>query len=594
MTFNNVSANIGSIEDFSRLMGQSGVFVRLLGQNSRTLSDAAAMDSQCGRGAYIRIRSLPNVMPPEETARYIAAYDGVSAEIGITRGDAALSQSVAAVCSETAALLRRCDPSVNDSIEKNFVIKLLFRLDKVFEQVKPAPGVKLVCENITKLRDYLFFCAAVKLGVNVLLLQTSADIDARAESLRASQRVNIGAFAPLTLPPFVRPAALPEAANTSQNTASFSEGDMIRVVLPERKRKRKSQAGARGNTAGMRVSPAGSVGAFAAQRSPQETRTLQAIPTSALPDDVTFKQAPDSNAAAGLNVDKRETESAYKERTQSAAVPNAPNTANPAGESNRKVTISRAKIERPKNTAFTPINRPQEISYTQIQRSQNVSYVPIRRPNEVQREEKSYEELAMLAKSVVQVFVIRSAADIRPNGDFKVCGTGSGVMIGSDGYILTNYHIVTHGRVFAIRIEDDDNVYFTDRLVKYHDRYDLALLKIDRKLTPLPLYNGRKSLARGQKVVAIGSPEGLFNTVSDGMISGFRRSGSMEMIQFTAPISRGSSGGALLNMYGELIGISTAGLDGDDGTAQNINFAVKYDIINLFTSGQAATGKTRI
>ena len=88
-------------------------------------------------------------------------------------------------------------------------------------------------------------------------------------------------------------------------------------------------------------------------------------------------------------------------------------------------------------------------------------------------------------------------------------------------------------------------------------------------------------LVRGQKVVAIGSPLGLFNTVSDGIISGFRTVGERSMIQFTAPTSHGSSGGALLDLYGNLIGIITAGFD--DG--QNLNLAVDYKAILDFTRG---------
>ena len=90
-----------------------------------------------------------------------------------------------------------------------------------------------------------------------------------------------------------------------------------------------------------------------------------------------------------------------------------------------------------------------------------------------------------------------------------------------------------------------------------------------------------KELVRGQKVIAIGSPLGLFNSVSDGIISGFRKIKDMDMIQFTAPISSGSSGGAVLNTYGQLIGISTAGID----KGQNINLAVSYKSINLFARG---------
>ena len=158
--------------------------------------------------------------------------------------------------------------------------------------------------------------------------------------------------------------------------------------------------------------------------------------------------------------------------------------------------------------------------------------------------------------------------------------TGSGIMIGRDGYILTNNHVTRGGCFFAVRIEDDDNIYKTNEIIKYNTVLDLAVIRIDRRLAPLPFYRGKK-LVRGQKVVAIGSPLGMFNSVSDGIISGFRNIDSVDMIQFTAPISHGSSGGALLNMQGEIIGISTAGID----EGQNINLAVNYEDIGMFVRG---------
>ena len=85
-------------------------------------------------------------------------------------------------------------------------------------------------------------------------------------------------------------------------------------------------------------------------------------------------------------------------------------------------------------------------------------------------------------------------------------------------------------------------------------------------------------LVRGQKVVAIGSPLGLFNSISDGIVSGFREINGIPMIQFTAPISSGSSGGALLDMYGRLVGLITAGFD----KGQNLNLAVPSEKIYPF------------
>lgn len=200
----------------------------------------------------------------------------------------------------------------------------------------------------------------------------------------------------------------------------------------------------------------------------------------------------------------------------------------------------------------------------------NYSQVKIAIP---ERRELSYEELAKLASSVVLIEVHNSSGDIT--------SLGSGIMIGKKGFILTNNHVTGTGSFFSVRIENDDTTYTTDELIKYNPMLDLAIIRIQRQLAPLPVYNGSQKLARGQKVVAIGSPLGLFNTVSDGIISAFRSMDTVEMIQFTAPISHGSSGGALLNMYGEVIGISSGGFD--DG--QNINLAVGYQHINQFIRG---------
>lgn len=190
-----------------------------------------------------------------------------------------------------------------------------------------------------------------------------------------------------------------------------------------------------------------------------------------------------------------------------------------------------------------------------------------------QRKEKSYEELATLASSIVLIAILDKKGEIK--------GSGSGIMIGTGGYILTNCHVAAAGAAYAVHIEGEEKPHFTDEMIKYHKNLDLALIRIDRSLTPLPIYNGSKKLVRGQRVVAIGSPLGLFNSVSDGIISGFRKIRDVDMIQFTAPISNGSSGGAVLNMYGEVVGISTAGID----AGQNLNLAVSYEDIIPFVRG---------
>lgn len=190
-----------------------------------------------------------------------------------------------------------------------------------------------------------------------------------------------------------------------------------------------------------------------------------------------------------------------------------------------------------------------------------------------EKREKTFEELALMASSVVMISMYDRQGEI--------VGSGSGIAIGKEGYILTNCHVISGKDSFSVRLEDDEKEYIAEGIIKYNYVLDLAIIKIPRKLIPIPMYEGTESLVRGQKVVAIGSPLGLFNSVSDGIISGFRKFDNVDMIQFTAPTSHGSSGGALLNMYGEVIGISTAGMN--DG--QNLNLAVSYDTINPFIRG---------
>lgn len=187
--------------------------------------------------------------------------------------------------------------------------------------------------------------------------------------------------------------------------------------------------------------------------------------------------------------------------------------------------------------------------------------------------ELSFEELAQLAESVVMIFIKDKKG--------KTIGSGSGIAISRDGYILTNCHVAGMGKNYSVQIENDDKLYDEVQLIKYHPPLDLAVMRVNRELVPLKISDGSRAMARGQKIAAIGSPMGLFNTVSNGIISGFREIGDMSMIQFTAPVSGGSSGGAVLNMFGEVIGITTAGMEG----GQNINFAVSCSQILPFIKG---------
>lgn len=184
-----------------------------------------------------------------------------------------------------------------------------------------------------------------------------------------------------------------------------------------------------------------------------------------------------------------------------------------------------------------------------------------------------YETLAGFASSVVMIEVLDE------HGNPK--SSGSGVLLAPGGIILTNFHVVAGGSVYAVHLENNDAVFQTNELLKYHPDFDLALLRLPGcNGKPIPVYEGA-DLVRGQSVFAIGSPLGLFNSVSDGIIAGFRQFEHTKMIQFTAPAAPGSSGGALLDRYGFLIGIVTSGFT----EGQNLNLAVSYEIIRQFARG---------
>ena len=163
---------------------------------------------------------------------------------------------------------------------------------------------------------------------------------------------------------------------------------------------------------------------------------------------------------------------------------------------------------------------------------------------------------------------------------------GSGFVAFDSSLLITNYHVIEGGS-YVVAVSDDKDQYLVTRVCSYDRAKDIAILQFDQatKAEPLPLdLDG--NLKRSQTVVAIGSPAGLRNTVSIGNISTFYTRDGKDWIQFTAPISSGSSGGALFNDEGEIIGITTATY----ASAQNINMAVKVEeVIRLYNKWDKTT-----
>lgn len=149
---------------------------------------------------------------------------------------------------------------------------------------------------------------------------------------------------------------------------------------------------------------------------------------------------------------------------------------------------------------------------------------------------------------------------------------GSGFLI-TPNIIATNYHVIENSHSGFVKFVNKDNIYEIEGVVGYDVAYDLALIKVGiNDGTPLQLKS--PSVDIGEKVFAIGNPLGLEGTISDGIVSGLREFDKFSVLQISAPISPGNSGGPVVNEKGEVIGVATFTFS----EGQNINFAipVKY------------------
>lgn len=167
----------------------------------------------------------------------------------------------------------------------------------------------------------------------------------------------------------------------------------------------------------------------------------------------------------------------------------------------------------------------------------------------------------------------------------QLIATGSGFVAFNDSLLVTNYHVIEGGS-YIVAFDDYETPYSITKVLCADKESDIAILGFETRsgLKPLPL-KAYSNLLRGETVVTIGSPEGFLNTVSTGVISALPEK---NWIQFTAPVSHGSSGGALFNDYGEVIGVTSATLSSED--AQNINYAIHIAVVKAMYN--AWDGKT--
>ena len=156
----------------------------------------------------------------------------------------------------------------------------------------------------------------------------------------------------------------------------------------------------------------------------------------------------------------------------------------------------------------------------------------------------------------------------------KITGSkssGSGFFIDSEGTIVTNFHVIDLAQAISVEM-DNGASYPVTEIVDFSNLYDLAILKIDVKDHPY-LELAEKDARTGEQVYAVGSALGtLTGSFTGGMVSSTKRTyGEIDCIQMDAAISPGNSGGPLVNVYGEVVGINTASYT----TGENLNLAIK-------------------
>lgn len=182
---------------------------------------------------------------------------------------------------------------------------------------------------------------------------------------------------------------------------------------------------------------------------------------------------------------------------------------------------------------------------------------------------------------------------LEENGGFPEDSLGSGVIVGEDGLIVTNEHVIRDADEIVVRLSDRTE--YRAKIVGADPRTDVALLRIkpSRKL-PVAVLGNSKRLKVGEWAIAVGNPFGLESTVTLGVISATGRMDlgvdpTGDLIQTDASINPGNSGGPLLNMQGEVVGINTAMVSGGQG----IGFAIPINTVLEIERELASTGAIR-
>jgi len=187
-----------------------------------------------------------------------------------------------------------------------------------------------------------------------------------------------------------------------------------------------------------------------------------------------------------------------------------------------------------------------------------------------------------------------------PRDNTPVRGEGSGFIVSTDGYILTNAHVVSNASKVTVRLTDRRE--FEAKVIGSDERSDVAVIKIAAKNLPTVRIGDPTRLRAGEWVVAIGSPFGFENSVTAGIVSGIARdlpggnnSNYVPFIQTDVAVNPGNSGGPLFNLSGEVVGMNSQ-IYSNTGAYQGLSFAIPIDVANnvreqLVKSGKVSRGR---
>ena len=251
------------------------------------------------------------------------------------------------------------------------------------------------------------------------------------------------------------------------------------------------------------------------------------------------------------------------------------------------------------NTYFSVKNTKQLIIVNTTLESQRQNFenelLDVRRENQLKFEELSklvQKSVSELQKQVANIQVtssdfsgiiekvLQSVVSVRTD-----VGQGSGVIVSSAGYIVTNYHVIK-GAAAAQILTYDNNVHAT-QLIGSDEDADIAVLKIDGSFQKLRFGNSNE-LMIGQRLIALGNPYGLSFSVTEGIVSAVHRQGSNNnyYIQTDVPINPGNSGGPLVDINGEIVGINNFKIKDAEGLGfaieSNKAYEVYQDIIDKY------------